>query len=539
MLTPSVPAPEDYYQNNCCRLFEFVLETYHDILSPYESAALNLYVQASNDAQRLFARFLTRKGPLFRTDLLRYREVHDVGAALQELIASNLLTSASPHAGEVYLNLLRKSELADCLAKRSGVAGLNRLRKSELVTWTLSRYSDPVIRQMVVDLSPVVAVNDPFVWDLARLLFFGEAQSDWSTFILSDLGLVKYETVARGNRQFSDRTALEFDLTLRALSVLTYQSEDYPDLIEPLAERLMEVSGDRFAMRRRDRALMRLAQKLEKTGPSKACHIYDSVPRHPARERNIRLLHRQGKEKQAQTLLRAARAAPYSEEEQQFCERFGQRNKGFQPKTLQVTWSVIHAEQKIEQQALDFLKAQQGVTFGVHVENALVRTLTGIVYWPIIFAPIQGAFTHPYQTCPNDIYMEDFVSVRAELLSGFEATMSEDEALRAHIRQTVEDKHLIANRLVSWSLFEALPLTAIFEHIPIAHIRRLTAFLIRHLHQYRTGMPDLLVFYPDGRYELIEVKGPNDQLQPVQRLWFKQFEALEVPARVLKIKLSR
>ena len=52
-------------------------------------------------------------------------------------------------------------------------------------------------------------------------------------------------------------------------------------------------------------------------------------------------------------------------------------------------------------------------------------------------------------------------------------------------------------------------------------------------------MPDLLVFYPDGRYELIEVKGPNDQLQPVQRLWFKQFEALEVPARVLKIKLSR
>lgn len=539
MLTPSVPAPEDYYQNNCCRLFEFVLHAYEDILSARESEALTHYLQASSDAQRLFARLLTRKGPVFRIDLLAYREVADLNAALDELTKRKLLTRQPAHAGEGYLNLLRKDELAACLTQRSGIEGLNRWRKSELVTWALSRYSDPVLRQLVVDFSPIVAIQDPFVWQLARLLFFGEAQSDWTTFILSDLGLVQYETVERGSRQFSNRDELELDLALRALSAMTYQLDDHPGLATPLSVRLLNIAGDRFTMRRRDKALLRLAHHLEKTQPQRACLIYENVSRHPAREKNIRLLHRQGMENEAKALLQSAQASPYSEEEQQFCERFGQRNKGFQPQTLQVVFNQLDTEQKIEEQALAFLTSDHGISFGIHVENGFVRTLTGIVYWPIIFAPVQGAYTHPYQSRPNDLNMEDFISVRADLVADFEATINSDEALRQHIRQIVETKYLVANRLVSWSLLEHVPLERIFDHIPISHIRRLTSFLIRHLYQYRTGLPDLLVFYPDGRYEFIEVKGPNDQLQPVQRLWFKQFDTLEIPARVMKIKLSR
>ena len=36
----------------------------------------------------------------------------------------------------------------------------------------------------------------------------------------------------------------------------------------------------------------------------------------------------------------------------------------------------------------------------------------------------------------------------------------------------------------------------------------------------RTGMPDLIQFWPDEkRYRMIEVKGPGDRLQDNQRRW--------------------
>ena len=44
------------------------------------------------------------------------------------------------------------------------------------------------------------------------------------------------------------------------------------------------------------------------------------------------------------------------------------------------------------------------------------------------------------------------------------------------------------------------------------------------------------MIYGPGSFEFVEVKGPTDQLQPGQRIWFEALEHLELPARVLKFR---
>ena len=77
MLRPNVPPPPHYYADNLTRLLDTVAGQYSDILNVAELARLDRVRGLGVDALRLYARLLTRKGPLLRADTLGYREVAD------------------------------------------------------------------------------------------------------------------------------------------------------------------------------------------------------------------------------------------------------------------------------------------------------------------------------------------------------------------------------------------------------------------------------------------------------------------------------
>ena len=66
----------------------------------------------------------------------------------------------------------------------------------------------------------------------------------------------------------------------------------------------------------------------------------------------------------------------------------------------------------VEQQVALTLAEQGGHCF--YVENTLFNSLFGLLFWPTIFAPLPGAFFHPFQAGPADLYREDFVDRRRE-----------------------------------------------------------------------------------------------------------------------------
>ncbi len=50
-------------------------------------------------------------------------------------------------------------------------------------------------------------------------------------------------------------------------------------------------------------------------------------------------------------------------------------------------------------------------------------------------------------------------------------------------------------------------------------------------------MPDLIQFWPaEGRYRMIEVKGPGDRLQDNQRRWLDFFAAHDIPVSVCHVQ---
>ena len=530
ILTPDRPPPEDYYQNNCGSLFRFVLDRYANLLDREAADSLQSYMDLSDDAQRLFARLLTRKD-IVRLDSVAYAEIGDLPKAFSALADTGLIEISPERPADQLLGLLRKDELAQWHTQ-----AVKNLRKVDLIDLWLSSHSDRQIQQRLRAVVDWVCITRPDVWRLVQLLYFGDRRHDWSAFVIRDLGMVEYETVPMRSLRFPDRANLNLDVIYRRLSDLSYRLDDHPGLAAELISQLGKETQDRFVESRRAKSLLRIGQWHERRGDVQgAVTAYNNAARHPARERIVRVLHKHGDEDAARVWLDKIHSSPLSEEETQFAERFGKRQAGYQPPITTMTIDAQRAD--IEQQALELL-LQPG-EWGAHVENSLVRTFTGLMYWQAIFADIQGAFTNPFQTGPHDLYSDDFAFVRADLIDSIERNVADDDALEAHLYENFERKVGLASSLVNWRMFDEIPLADFLQAIPMADIRKLCALLIRNLSQRRAGLPDLLVVHGVQDYEFVEVKGPTDQLQPGQRVWFKHFARLGIPARVLKLKLVK
>ena len=537
ILTPQNPAPADYYQNNFCSVFEFVLARFQGIADDSIITDLQSYLEASSDAQRLFARLLTRKGPTFLTASLKYAEVSKLDLAISELSDLNLLRISSPVPGDQLLTLLTKAQILDYFALPKAVA---KTSKGDIVEYLLSGGSDLQIFQRCAKHTRWITVAAPDHWWLISTLYFGNSGQDWSTFVRRDLGQLAYENVALQSQQFETRQALQGHQEERFYSSLIYRLDEFPfladALLEKLASNVVTSQGSRSRRRLRQRSLLRLGKWAEKEKLldfALAAYAGTDIP--PARERRARILTKEKKVEEANAILKEMQNAPISATERLFVERFGNRGGGYQPPTTII--EIEDTPESVEDFVLMELIQEGG--WGVHSENLMLKTLTGLIYWPICFAPITGAFTNPFQSGPHDLFETDFFLQRMDAIVALEALVSSDADFVAHITRVATEKQGIANRLVSWGLLESIPVDEWLSAIPIAQLRQLSHFLIRNLSEYRRGFPDLFVCYESGRVEYVEVKGPTDQLQPQQRAWFEEFNRMNVPARVIKLQLCK
>ncbi len=529
ILQPREPAPADYYQNNLTQAFSFVLDRYADVLVADQADSLRLFLAASADAQRLLARLLTRSGPYFLRSTLNYSEVSSPDRAITELHHRGLI-SFDAGAADRLMKLYTKKVLCECFKLP---VPIQRSSKPQIIEYLLGRYADGQIAKRLAKAQPWVRLCHPSHWRLARLLFFGRANQDWSTFVRKDLGQVRYEELLLSGPQYPDATSLSNRLWAQKLQHLCYRLDEYPQLVPALFEACTAAMQDHKSADRLQRCVLLLGRWVERNArPDLALNVYELTNKPPARERRVRILQRLGRSEAAESLRQEILSEPLSAKEQVFAERFGRRGAGFQPA---VTEMLIHGPyDSIEAYALQAIVPDSG--WGVHCENNLFKSLTGLLYWPVIFADVEDAFTNPFQSAPHDLFDEDFCHRRRALLTQHEARLTDDNELLAFLSQAYSAKLGTANRLVNWSLFQTVPLAQWLEAMPVRVIRLLCQFLIRNLADYRSGFPDLFICYGRGDFEFIEVKGPGDQLQPQQRAWFRVFDELKLPARVAKLR---
>jgi hypothetical protein len=541
---PRQAPPPDYYAENLDFLLDQVQLRNDDLLAQDERALIAAWRRADVPGRRLFARLLTRKGPWFRVDRLRYAEVPDVPAAVASLCELGLVARNPPAPADALLGLFTRAELAR-LFPRVRAPG-----KSDWIEACVARYPDAAIRARLAALHPWIAVAPNRAFGTCGLLFFGSDRQDLTDFVLQDLGVLRFEAYEVGarTRPFRSRAEVDEYLLCRRLAGLLAADEHDPQAAQAIRDRLRQPATSRTVARLRDRLLNRLGLLHERRGEfDEALESYGLSRSHPARERRARLLRRLGDEAGFAALVEGARVAPWSAEEEDFAHRAaaglgcagkaGRRNAR-DPRVQEVPLDraalEVAGSGSIERHALALLAAAG--CRGWHLENSLPLGLAGLVYWDEVFAPVEGAFSHPMQMGPRDLFWPDFARVRAAAIETRTAGLRDPHALRAHLRRTAREKQGVANRLVHWGAWTPELVDALADVATPGLLLDMARRVIGDLERARSGFPDLTVIRPDGGIEFVEVKGPTDQLQAAQRTWLRTLDSLGLTARVLKFK---
>ncbi|WP_053119979.1 VRR-NUC domain-containing protein [Pseudomonas sp. P1.31] len=534
-----------YYLNNFRQVLDWLELRYADVMSEAEHAFIRDFNALPRASQGLLVRMVMRKGIHFRAGKLTYAEIGDIATAAQPLLARGWLDEQAPLAIAELFDVLLKAEIlqafGDCIDRPKG-------RKDEWLPLLAEQFDTP---RTLCDWAP--SLNDRLfsltimdLCDRLRLMFFGNLYQDWSEFVLADLGIFTYEKVefcadSRGLRSRADVDACLFLHNCQ----LRFEAG------EPLETIFEQVSALHFdnpwLQRRRGKVLFQIGQYCERiTEFALALSIYRDCDYPGARLRMIRVLERSAEYALALELALLAEQAPESAAEQQGLQRImpRMRRKLGGPPLKRATAKPVerldlHLPRNDPALSVEFyvqahLHDDEGPVH--YVENSLINSLFGLLCWPAIFAPLPGAFFHPFQRGPVDLLNEDFQQRRTEL---FQACFAEldDGRYADTIRQRFVDKWGVQSPFVFWGALNEDLLEQALACLPAEHLKHWFNRLLLDIKANRAGMPDLIQFWPQHKtYRMIEVKGPGDRLQDNQLRWLEFCHQHQMPVAVCYVQ---
>ncbi|WP_223523928.1 VRR-NUC domain-containing protein [Pseudomonas sp. BF-RE-24] len=534
-----------YYLNNFQQVLAWLTQRYADVLSTDEQRFIEHFAALPRGAQGLLVRMVMRKGLRFRHSKLHYPEIGDIGAAVAPLLALGWVEKEAPIGLAELFEVLLKPEILLCLGhlieqpkakKTEWLQALDeRLNQSQPFRAWCPQLDDRLYSLTIMNLC-----------DRLRLMFFGNLYQDWSEFVLSDLGIFTYETVefsaeSRGLRSREDVDACLFLHDCQ-------QRFEAGESLEEIVAQVNELSLDNpWLERRRGKLLFQIGQHGERSGDfALALGIYRDCAYPGARLRMVRVLERIGEYALALELGEAAMQAPQSAAETQALLRIVprlRRKLGGPPvprglaremERLELQLPRVDPTLSVEYHVQAHLHDE---TAPVHyVENSLINSLFGLLCWPAIFAPLPGAFFHPFQRGPVDLLNEDFHARRAELFAACLAEL-DDGRYRQTIGRRYAEKRGVQSPFVFWGALSEPLLEQALDCLPAAHLKHWFDRLLLDIKANRAGMPDLIQFWPQHKtYRMIEVKGPGDRLQDNQLRWLEFCHEHQMPVAVCYVQ---
>lgn len=522
--TPDVPPL--YYLDNFRTALAWVSERYADLLDGQERTFMRQFGELAMPSQALLVRLIMRKGVHFRKGKLAYAEIGDITLAAAPLCALGWLRTEEAIDLQTLFSLLRKDEILVQLpaAKpfRAGTKGVmlealgaDHIEARPFACWC------PSMAEELYSLT----VNG--LCDRLRLMFFGNLGQTWAEFVLADLGIFRYESVdiSPESRGFRSREDVDQYLHLRECREAFEAGESITEVLHRVGD---FDSANAYLRQRHGKLLFTLARQLERDGQHEsALTTYHQCSYAGARQRCIRILEKRARYREAHALASLASNQPESDAELQLVERALvrlERKLGQPARTPQVKSAantMLLSLRRPDHGSVERAVCEQLSTpeAPVHyVENALISSLFGLLCWDAIFAPLSGAFFHPFQTGPQDLHTTDFYPRRAALFDRC-LTCLQTGTYQQVIRDTYAAKFGIQSPFVFWGISLTV-LEQALSCLPAVHLEHWFQRMLMDLRANRSGMPDLIQFWPDEkRYRMIEVKGPGDRLQDNQRRW--------------------
>ncbi|WP_313031432.1 VRR-NUC domain-containing protein [Massilia alkalitolerans] len=531
---------EFYYLDNFQRVLDWIGERYRDLLVDDELAFLAAFPTLPQPARALFVRMVMRKGNLFRASKLVYAEIGCPVEAARELLATGWVEADPVISLDELFDLLSKPEIASAFGPQ---LPHKNARKGEQLDALREQFADSrafsAWYRDCADLALRIGVKP--LCDRLRLIFFGNLAQDWTEFVLSDLGMFRFEQVeiSQASRGFRSRADVEHYILLHACKERFYAGEPLDEVLRDLPAHVFD---NDWLVSRREKLLFQIGQGFEKLKDwDNAYTVYARCRFLGARGRAIRVLEKHERFDQAYVLLQVAQAAPESEAERQQLMRIGPRLArrlgharlpARKPlvERLDLSLPMPVEDRWVEGVVRDHLASADAPVF--YVENALANSLFGLLCWPAIFAAIPGAFFHPFHRGPADLHSPDFhLRRKAE----FDACLArlDDGSYRDTIRAHYREKAGIASPFVYWGALSEELLELALACIPPQHLRKWCERILADVRANHTGFPDLIQFWPlEVGYTMIEVKGPGDRLQDNQLRWIDYCSTHGMPVSV-------
>jgi len=532
---------EFYYLDNFQRVLDWIGERYGDLLDDGEHAFLAGFPSLPHNARALFVRMVMRKGNLFRASKLSYAEIGCPVEAAGHLLGTGWIEADPELTLDELFELLSKPELADAFG-----AQLPRKTARKEEQLDALRPVFPEVRRFsgwhpaCPDVAWRILVKP--LCDRLRLVFFGNLHQGWTDFVLSDLGLFRYESVdiSPASRGFRQRADVDHYLQLHACRERFAAGEDVDEVVRDLP---VHAFDNDWLESRREKLTFQIGQHYEKLKDWDGAFAAYARCRFPgARARAIRVLEKHERFDEAHALLLQAQSAPENDAERQhlariaprLARRLGHARLAPRAKThierIELNLAPPNGERWVEGAVRGHLHGADAPVF--YVENALANTLFGLLCWRAVFAAIPGAFFHPFHRGPADLHSADFHQRRR---AEFAACLAELDSgsYRDTIRLTYQEKAGLQSPFVHWDCVTLELIELALACIPPAHLRRWCERILADVKENRTGFPDLIQFWPlEARYLMIEVKGPGDRLQDNQLRWIDYCAAHDMPVAV-------
>jgi hypothetical protein len=533
--SPDPPISAAYYLDHFLQVLEAVKRRYGCLLDQTERAHIDRLEALSEPAQMLYARLVNRKGPCFRLDRLAYPEIPGMDAALAELASRSLLTPCDREVrADLRPRLFGCFTLAELQASlRQAHPGRRPSRKEDLFNWLAEWPGCSAWLAQLLRSYPVVRLDAEDPWAFFRFLFFGELRDNLADFVTRALGHVVTESVAPEKLSLLFRTrqeAIDAYRLARLYARFRAIRETQPALdtlhwwqTQGVDRAALAAGADRF-----DRLVDRLGRRLEREGaPAAALALYATSPVAPARERQARLLLKQGRRGEAIRLLQTMTEAPCHAEEdyaaQQLLGRLAKTARRSEARHYQRMGDhlvVDDASGSVEAATLAHY-ARAG-WHGVHSENWLWNALFGLLLWDIIYDPDVGAFHSPLQLAPADLHDPGFYDRRRDAVEKRLLLLHEPDAAFAMIARHYREKEGLANPFVSWHAELLSLISHLIHRVPPAGLAAVMRRLAQDIKRRSRGFPDLFL-WTDADYRFVEVKSENDQLSAAQYQWLRFF----------------
>ena len=546
-----------YYLENFQVALDWLRCRYHDLLSPEEQRFIDDFSRLPIESAALVVRMIMRQGDLFRTSKLNYSEIGCPRRAATPLIELGWIDPDPPLSFPDLFRLLRKAEVNEAL-KLPRAARL--LRKPELIPLVGEAIAEIRLLQAWWPEAPdaIFQIRIASLCERLRLMFFGNFRQTWSEFVLADLGIFRYESISLepSARAFQTREQIEQFCAIYRCRELLHAQAPVDEVLAAVPPPLTgEPAG--WIEARRAKLLFAIAQRYEKDhNPLQALAVYQ-LSHHPeARIRTIRVLEKLDRLNEAAELLSLVQRQPATELEVQLGARIlsrlnrklrppqsapaAHRRKSLPARAVRHAWGVLELELpqpdqplRVELVVSEHLRTPDSPV--LYVENTLLNALFGLLCWDAIFAPLPGAFFHPFHAAPADLLEAGFQERRATQFAAC-FTQLQTGAYRDTILATFERKAGLQTPFVAWDWLTREELELALDCIPAAHLRGFFQRLLTDMRSNRSGLPDLIQLWPgERRYRLIEVKGPGDRLQDNQIRWLSFCVARDIPVCVCKV----